>query len=160
MRLTIAETAAASGSDDGLVATGLDAVGFAEISTGLGPTIEVTRPPIDWLAEVTAGALVDTSIDQVFTRLRVDPANRWRRDPEPRIVRDVTVPAGYGATTEVTLRLAARADDSLIAELLGLAGATASERLTGMPTAGGWAATDGDLETAWITPFGRPSARH
>ena len=71
-------------------------------------------------------------------------------------MRDVTVPAGYGATTEATLRLAARADDSVIAELLGLSGATASERLTGMPTAGGWAATDGDPETAWITPFGRP----
>ena len=156
VRLTIATTVATPGSGDGLAATGLDAVGFAEIRTGLGPTIEVTRPPIDWLASLTAGALVDTPIDQVFTRLRVDPANRWRRDPEPRIVRDVTVPEGYGATTEATLRLAARADDSVIAELLGLSGATASERLTGMPTAGGWAATDGDLDTAWITPFGRP----
>ena len=113
VRLTIAATAATPGSGDGLVATGLDAVGFAEIRTGLGPTIEVTRPPIDWLAQVTSGELVDTPIDQVFTRLRVDPANRWRRDPEPRIVRDVTVPAGYGATTEATLRLAARADDAV-----------------------------------------------
>ena len=111
VRLTIATTAATPGSGDGLVATGLDAVGFAEIRTGLGPTVEVTRPPVDWLAKVTAGEFVDTPIDQVLTRLRVDPANRWRRDPEPRIVRDVTVPAGYGATTEATLRLAARADD-------------------------------------------------
>ena len=84
VRLTIAATAAAPGSGDGLVATGLDAVGFAEIRTGLGPTVEVTRPPIDWLAQVTSGELVDTPIDQVLTRLRVDPANRWRRDPEPQ----------------------------------------------------------------------------
>ncbi len=117
VRLTIATTAATPGSGDGLVATGLDAVGFAEIRTGLGPTTEVTRPPTDWVAELTAGELVDTPIDQVFTRLRVDPANRWRRDPETRIVRDVTVPAGYGAVTEATVRLAARADDVVIAEL-------------------------------------------
>ena len=156
IRLTIVTTSATPGSGDGLVATGLDAVGFAEIRTVLGPTIEVTRPPIDWLETVTSSESAGTPIDQVFTRLRVDPANRWRRDPEPRLVRDVTVPAGYDATIGATLRLAARADDSVIAELLGLSGATASERLTGMPTAGGWAATDGDPETAWITPFGRP----
>ncbi len=111
VRLTIAATAAAPGSGDGLVATGLDAVGFAEIRTGLGPTVEVTRPPIDWLARSARASLVGTPIDQVLTRLRVDPANRWRRDPEPRMVRDVTVPPGHDATTEATLRLAARADD-------------------------------------------------
>ncbi|HWM18888.1 MAG TPA: alpha-(1-_3)-arabinofuranosyltransferase family protein [Ilumatobacteraceae bacterium] len=156
VRLTIAATDAAPGSGNGLVATGLDAVGFAEIRTGLGPTLEVIRPPTDWVAKIGAGELIETPIDQVFTRLRVDPANRWRRDPEPRLVRDVTVPPGYAANIDLTLRLSARADDSVIAGLLGLSGATASERLTGMPTAGGWAATDGDLETAWITPFGRP----
>ena len=154
VRLTIATTAAAPGSGDGLVATGLDAVGFAEIRTGLGPTLEVTRPPTDWVSRIDE--LVDTPVDQVFTRLRVDPANRWRRDPEPRMVRDVTVPAGLGAVAEATLRLAARADDVVIADLLGLTGATASDRLMGMPASGGWAATDDDPETSWITPFGRP----
>ncbi|MGH9135210.1 MAG: alpha-(1-_3)-arabinofuranosyltransferase domain-containing protein, partial [Ilumatobacteraceae bacterium] len=152
VRLTIASTAAAPGSGDGLVATGLDAVGFAEIATGLGPTLEVVRPPVDWSASIDGGQ----PVDQVLTRLRVDPANRWRRDPEPRLVREVTVPDGHTAATELTARLAPRASDDVIAELLGLTGATASERLTGMLSAGGWAATDGDPGTAWITPFGRP----
>ena len=49
VRLTIAATEAAPGSGDGLVATGLDAVGFAEIDAGLGPSVEVIRPPTDWL---------------------------------------------------------------------------------------------------------------
>ena len=43
----------------------------------------------------------------------------------------------------------------MLAELLGIEGPTASARLTGAPTAGGWAAADGDVATAWITPFNR-----
>ena len=156
VRLAIAATAAAPGSGDGLVATGLDAVGFAEIDAGLGPTVEVTRPPTDWLASIGTGQPARVPIDHVLTRLRADPANRWRRDPEPRMVRDITVPHGHDAAAEVTVRLDARAADRVLAELLGLGGATASERLTGMPSAGGWAATDDDPATAWITPFGRP----
>ena len=93
VRLAIAATSAAPGSGDGLIPTGLDAVGFAEIDAGLGPTVEVTRPPTDWLASIGAGQPASVPIDHVLTRLRVDPANRWRRDPEPRMVRDVTVPA-------------------------------------------------------------------
>ena len=102
VRLAIAATAAAPGSGDGLVATGLDAVGFAEIDAGLGPTVEVTRPPTDWLASIGTGQPARVPIDHVLTRLRADPANRWRRDPEPRMVRDVTVPHGHDATAEVT----------------------------------------------------------
>ncbi|HEX4981699.1 MAG TPA: hypothetical protein VFV63_08375, partial [Ilumatobacteraceae bacterium] len=152
VRLTIAATAAVPGSGDGLVATGLDAVGFAEIDTGLGPTVEVTRPPIDWVEAVEP----EVQVDQVLTRLRIDPANRWRRDPEPRMVRDIIVPPGHDAAAQVTVRVDARAPDRVLADLLGLGGATASERLTGMPTSGGWSATDDDPATAWITPFGRP----
>jgi arabinofuranan 3-O-arabinosyltransferase len=152
IRLTIAATGAGPGSGDGLVATGLDAVGFAEIRTTLGPSVEVTRPPVDWVATTEPSA----RIDHVLTRLRVDPANRWRSDPEPRLVRDVAVFAGQESEVLATVRLAPQADDVLIAELLGLGGATASARLHGTPSAGGWAATDGDPQTAWITPFGRP----
>ena len=35
----------------------------------------------------------------------------------------------------------------------GISGPTATARLTGVPSAGGWAAADGDVDTAWITPF-------
>jgi arabinofuranan 3-O-arabinosyltransferase len=152
IRLTIAATGAAPGSGDGLVSTGLDAVGFAEIRTTLGPSVEVTRPPVDWVTTIEPPA----RIDQVLTRLRVDPANRWRSDPEPRLIRDVAMFAGHESEVFATVRLAPQADDVVIARLLGLGGATASARLHGTPSAGGWAATDGDPHTAWITPFGQP----
>lgn len=57
---------------------------------------------------------------------------------------------------EVTVRLDARAGDELLAELLGSSGARADQRLVGVPRAAGWAATDDDPATAWITSFGAP----
>ena len=42
----------------------------------------------------------------------------------------------------------------MLAGLLGISGPTASRRLTGTPTAAGWAAVDGDPATSWTTPFG------
>ena len=54
----------------------------------------------------------------------------------------------------MTVRLDQRATDAVLAELLGIDGPRASARLTGVPSAAGWAAADGDAATAWITPFG------
>ncbi len=52
------------------------------------------------------------------------------------------------------MRLDQRAADDVLAELLGIAGPRATSRLTGVAAAGGWAATDDDRSTSWITPFG------
>ena len=52
------------------------------------------------------------------------------------------------------MRLDPRAADATLADLLGIEGPRASARLTGVPTAAGWAAADGDESTAWTTPFG------
>lgn len=134
-------------------------VGFAEIDVGLGPTTEVVRPPIDATNAVTAmgddGAGVP--ISWVLTRLRHRPTDRWRSDPEPVLVRDVVVPEGPDRTVapSVSVRLNARADDPVIAQLLGIDGAVSSDRLTGVPTAAGWSATDDNPATSWITPFDR-----
>ena len=55
---------------------------------------------------------------------------------------------------DVTVRLDQRAPDNVLAEVLGIDGALATARLTGVASAAGWAATDGDRSTSWITPFG------
>jgi arabinofuranan 3-O-arabinosyltransferase len=127
---------------------GRDAVGFAEIDTGLGPTTEVVRPPIDWTAP--AG----TALDVVLTRVRTDPADRWRADPEPVLRRAVRLPAAATFDLTVTARIDRRASDSVLADLLGVDGPIASNRLTGFATSAGWAALDGDVTTAWTSPFG------
>ncbi len=126
------------------------AVGFAEVDVGLGPSREVVRLADDLGSTLTA----DTPVTYVFTRERVDPRNRWRDDPEPALARAWTEPSSRRFTPDVTVRLDARAGDAELAELLGIEGAISNRRLTGVPAAAGWAATDDDPGTAWISPFG------
>ena len=129
-------------------------VGFAEIDLGLGDSPEVITVPTDLTTAMSEGGVV-RPVTYVLTRERVRPTNRWRADPEWRIVRVIDVPAAQDVTVGVDVRLDLRASDAVLAGLLGIEGPTASARLTGAPTAGGWAAADGDVATAWVTPFNR-----
>ena len=136
----------------------LAAVGFAEIDAGLAPTLEVVRLPTDSVSILRDSP--DTPLSYVFTRLRTRPTDRWRSDPEPTMRREFTVPGDRTFTPAVTVRLDQRADDAVLAELLGIDGAAASSRLTGVAAAGGWAATDDNPATSWITPFGAAVGAH
>jgi arabinofuranan 3-O-arabinosyltransferase len=128
--------------------TGGTGVGFAEI--GVAPQREVTRVPTGVLADVAPGT--PTAI--VLTRLRSNPLDRWRSDPEVVVDRTFDVPGPLTATPSVTLRLHRRADDRVLAELAGLGAVTvADSRLTGDPRSAGRFATDGDADTAWTSPF-------
>ncbi len=138
---------------DRTIGPALAAVGFAEVDVGLGPTVEVVRPPGDVVATGADGDA--SSLTYVFTRLRAWPSDRWRGDPEPALVRELELSGARSFTPEVTVRLDQRASDDVLARLLGITGGRASSRLTGVAGAAGWAATDGDGETAWITPFGQ-----
>ncbi len=125
------------------------AVGFSEIDAGSGPAVEVVRPPHDALAELPA----DTPLAVTFTRLRTDPMDRWRDDPEPVMVREFDIPSGRRFDVGLTLRVDARAPDAALADLFGWP-VVATTRLTGSPRHAGVAAFDDDSETAWITGFG------
>ncbi len=133
-------------------------VGFSEVSFGLGdetlaPTEEVIRVPTDG---VTAVGGADTPpVSYVFTRLRTDPTDRWRSDPEPTMVREFEVAGAAAFAADVTLRADQRMDDLGLAGLLGEP-VHATEHLTGVPRARGAAAFDGDPTTSWITSFGSP----
>ena len=130
---------------------GLDAVGFAEVSSGTGPTEEVLRVPSNVLPRVGDSQ----QLDIVLSRLRTRPTNRWRADPEDHLVRSFTLASKRTFTPSVTVRLDQRSPDAVIADLIGWKGTTADRRLTGVPAMGGWAATDGNPDTAWVTPFGK-----
>ena len=91
----------------------------------------------------------------VFTRLRIDPTDRWRSDPEPTMVREFDVAAPATFDTSVTVRASQRLDDETLATLLGEP-VRANDHLTGVPAARGAAAFDGDPATSWITSFGSP----
>jgi arabinofuranan 3-O-arabinosyltransferase len=131
----------------------LAAVGFAEVGTGLAPTVEVVRPPAV-ATDAIAAAGDDVPVSFVLSRLRTRPTDRWRSDPEPALVRDIELPDDRTFETELTVRLDRRATDEILAALLGITGPLADARLTGVPTASGWAAADDDPATSWITPFG------
>ncbi|MFM7045956.1 MAG: alpha-(1-_3)-arabinofuranosyltransferase family protein, partial [Ilumatobacteraceae bacterium] len=129
-----------AGSDSG--PTG---VGFAEL--GVPAAAEWVRMPR--LPDV---GVDDVPVAIVLTRLRVDPLNRWREDPEAQLRRIIEVRGGRLDLT-ATLRLSARAADRVLAQVTGIDGASADSRLHGDPRAIGAAAVDGRLDTAWTTPF-------
>jgi arabinofuranan 3-O-arabinosyltransferase len=125
---------------------GPSAVGFAEL--GLGVHQEVV-----WLPADVGSLSPATPLAMVMTRLRTDPLNRWRSDPEPRMVRQFTVPDDRTFELSVTLRRNARASDETLNTLAGIESATSTRRLTGDPLAAARYAVDGDASTAWTSPF-------
>jgi arabinofuranan 3-O-arabinosyltransferase len=142
-------TIVAVGGGTPFTASAVAPVGFTEIETALGPSTEVVRPPIDVAPIVGA----DTPIAHVLTRLRTDPMDRWRDDPEPTLVREIEVPTARTFDVGLTARVDARASDAELANWFGWP-AVASTRLTGSLRNAGVAALDGDDDTAWITAFG------
>ena len=138
--ITITEVGDRAGGTD----TGPSAVGFAEL--GVGTHAEVVRLP-------RYAAAADVPLDVVLTRLRTDPLNRWRSDPEPTMVREFDLAGDRSFQGTVTLRLHARADDELLNAMEGISGPVANRRLVGDPQSRGAFAADDDPSTAWTSPF-------
>ncbi|MEI8240317.1 MAG: hypothetical protein WCI22_12955, partial [Actinomycetota bacterium] len=143
LSITITAVATRPGGND----SGPSAVGFAEL--GLGRHVEIVRTP-----RLPTGVTSTTPLDVVLTRLRVDPMNRWRSDPEPTLVRQFTTVGARRFETTITLTGDHRASDSVANQIDFTKGAVASERLTGDLKSRGFYATDGDPATAWTSPFG------
>ena len=100
----------------------------------------------------------DTPLTVALTRLRVDPMDRWRSDPEPRLVREFDLPPTRTLATSVEVRVDRRASDQTLAAAFGWP-AWASSRLTGSIANAGVSAIDGDPATSWITGFGGADRR-
>ena len=142
VRMTIVGVGPRPGATD----PGASAVGFAEL--GLGSHDETVRLPDD-LGDVSP----TTPMAIMLTRLRADPLNRWRSNPEPRIIRQFALGAARQFGTEFVLRLDARAADDVLNRLAGVDAATSNRRLTGDPRSTAAHAVDGDPKTAWTSPF-------
>lgn len=138
------------------LAASLAGVGFSEVDLGLGATTEWIRPPVEAVEAVRTSASA-TPLALVFTRLRADPTDPWRADPEPRLARRFDVPDDRSMDVTATVRLDRRAGDADLAALLANAtngtAPIASARVTGGSAQRGIAAVDGDTATAWVTPF-------
>jgi arabinofuranan 3-O-arabinosyltransferase len=155
---TVRITIAATNDPQPPIGPAIGGVGFAEVDVGLGPTTEFIRPPLDALeaaASTPDSPLTGTPLTMVFTRLRIDPTDRWRSDPEPELRRRFELAREVATAVEVSLRLDQRATGVVLADLLGEI-VSDDGHLTGVPAARGAAAFDGDATTSWITPFERP----
>ncbi len=142
VKITITAVADRPGATD----PGPSAVGFAEL--GLGGHPEVVAVPTD-----ATDVPPQTPLAIVLTRLRTDPLNRWRSDPEPTLIRSFKLGAQRNLAVQFTLRRDARASDNVLNALASVQAATSNRRLTGDPSASASAAVDGDPSTAWTSPF-------
>ena len=140
LRISITGVSYPPGATD----TGPSAVGFAEL--GLGSHTEVVSLP-------SYDAPADTPLAVVLTRLRTDPLNRWRSDPEPRLIREFATATDRTFDGTVTLRLNARSSDRVLNQVVEETGPTANRRLTGDTGSRGVFAADSDPSTAWTSPF-------
>jgi arabinofuranan 3-O-arabinosyltransferase len=127
----------------------LAGVGFTEVDTGLAPTTEFIRPPVETLQRLTSE---HSLLDVVLTRERIEATSTWRSDPEPVLRRLLPLSADETFDIEAFVRLDHRSSDAELARLLGDEGALADRRLPGVAHRGS-AAVDGDPATAWLTPL-------
>lgn len=155
----------ADSAGDRQVYDGESGVGFAEVGVGGLRLREVIRPPVDLLDAAGAGSATHR-LSYVFTRLRTNPGEPVRSDPETSLVRVVEVPTARVFGLGGQARLSAGAADDVVDVLLGMPSAAdggitiwASDSLPGSLVARGSAALDGNRETAWSTPFGSPSGQ-
>ena len=121
--------------------------------------------PRDLLA--TLGTSSSASpLSVVLTRLRADAGEPFRADPEPRLVRVLTLPTARSFSLRGEARVESRADGAVIDRILGRPGAGA-----GFATASGTdflagsiahrpsSAIDGDLATYWSPNLGDQNGR-
>ncbi len=165
--------------------SGFTSLGIEVLADNVGPLSEYGAQPGVGLAEVVIPGVSDdrvvrvpsltdvvdiTSVDMdavdhgvqrvtyVFTRERIDPATSNRSAPEPHMVREFDVVDARPFVLTGEARLSAEASDALLATLLDdPVQVTADRRLPGSPASRGASAFDGDLTTAWQTPFGDPT---
>lgn len=138
---------------------GQSSVGLAEVGIDGVATIELVRPPTDLLDAVGTRA-TGHRLMYLMTRLRSNPAEPVRGDPETAMRRLLTIPDARSFSVRGSARVAALIADQQVDAVLGVPPASAggvtavsSERLPGSLANRASAAIDGDVSTFWSSPF-------
>jgi len=138
---------------------GQSGVGLAEVTIDGVAGVELVRTPVD-LLDAVGTRDIDHRLMYLLSRLRSNPAEPVRGDPETAIRRLIDVPSPRQFSLSGTARVSAFIDDADIDALLGLPAAsdggvtaTSSERLPGSLRHRASAAIDGDPDTFWSSPF-------
>jgi len=137
----------------------LGRAGFAEVAVPGVQLDEVIQLPTALVDRVGAD-LADAPVAVVLTRLRANPAEPKRADPELAMARALDLPVALSATLSGVARIDPGAPEPTIDELLGAgpdrwpARARSSAHLPGSVAARASAALDHDADTAWSTGLG------
>lgn len=126
-------------------------VGFAELLPD--GRHEIVRVP----ERLVSLSSADTPVSFAFTRLRSDPYQPWRQDPESDLVRSFTTEVTRVFRPAFTVRLDPRAAERDVMSALGIGpdDLGASTRLMGSLRWWGLSALDGDPTTVWWAGVGR-----
>ena len=138
--------------------SGVSDVGFKEVTV---PGVTAT----EWIRVPSAGVATFGSptspVSFLFTRLRANPLEGYRQDPELHIARIFTSPRASGYLLRSTARVSGTAPSQRIDAFIGRPGTDQGYAavdgdlyLFGDLGARPSSALDGDLATAWVTPFG------
>ncbi len=136
---------------------GSSLVGLAEVKIGNVHAAQIISTPTDLLSRLGTRSLKDR-LTILMTRDRVAPVPP-RQDPEPTIVRQVTLPTARNFSVRGTARLSTAASDSTIDALVGrtndlVTSATSSSRMPGNLQATASATLDGNPTTMWSPGLG------
>lgn len=122
-------------------------VGFAEVLPDGLTAPEIVRIPTRLAGQKDSSALY------VLSRLRSDPYDSDRDDPERSMVRRLPRAESIGDDTEFEVRLSHRASDSTLLQQLGVVSASSVARLAGSSAWWGAAVLDADPATMWWGPL-------
>ncbi len=140
---------------------GFSPVGLAEVTIPTVKVNELVRLPKDLLN--APGALDDANTVIInMARLRANPQEPFRADPEPALARTFTLPRALIGTISGSAQIDARSADTMLDSLLNAPGtvvATSSDRLAGLRSARASAAIDNDPTTFWNPGFGNQIGR-
>ncbi len=132
--------------------------GFAEIQIPGVEVEELVALPTA-LVDALADRLTHVPLSIVLTRLRANPAEPLRADPEPTMQRLLDLPSALTVGLSGTARLDTAAPDPELDALLGAGPAEwgvradSTAHLAGDLESRASSVLDGDLGTAWQTPF-------
>jgi arabinofuranan 3-O-arabinosyltransferase len=128
-------------------------IGFAEVLDSTFVDSEVVRLPSR--LKPVEGLPIAYSLN----RLRSDPFDRTRLDPERSMIRRLPIPMSV-EDLEAEVRLSHRAEDETAARALGIESGRAEGRLHGGVRWWGPAAFDDDITTAWRPPVSALDSAH
>ena len=130
-------------------------VGFAEVAIdGITDERETYVPGFDAFEFLPNSAAPSERLTYLLTRERIDPATANRTAPEPRMVRRIEVADERSFDLVGEVRLAGDASEATLLDALDDEMVViADRRLPGSPASRGASAFDGDITTAWLTPF-------